>query len=151
MKKLSIVICILFCLQVITNAQETTTAPVITNPNGAKIKFVVEVIDYGTIKQGANGKREFKFTNTGKEPLIINNVNSSCTCLVPGWPKEPIKPGASGIITGLYDTNRVGRFEKTLTVNSNDLTRPTIVLKMKGNVLPVPKTDSTSVTSPLPK
>lgn len=142
MKKLSIVIYILFCLQANTNAQETST-PVITNPNGAKIKFVIEVIDYGTIKQGENGKRQFKFTNTGKEPLIINNVNSSCVCLVPGWPKEPIKPGASEIITGQYDTSRMGRFEKTLTVYSNDQTRPTIVLRIKGNVLPPPAVDST--------
>ncbi|CAN5564573.1 hypothetical protein BH10BAC1_BH10BAC1_01060 [soil metagenome] len=140
MKKLSIVICILFSLQFIVGQ---VTPPV--KPTGAQMKFVVEVIDYGTIQQGSNGKREFKFTNTGKELLVINMVKSSCGCLIPGWPKDPIKPGASGIITGEYDTNRIGRFEKTLTVISNDESRPTIVLKIKGNVLPLPVIDSTAI------
>lgn len=148
MRKLCLLVCILFSLQHIAEAQEPFTNTV--NPDGAKIKFAVDVIDYGTIEKGANGKREFKFTNVGKELLIITNVNSSCGCLVPGWPKEPIKPGGSGVITAQYDTNRVGRFEKTLTVSSNDIERPSIVLKVKGIVLPS-KTDSTSVGSPSPK
>ena len=36
------------------------------NPNAAEITFKEEVIDYGTIDKGADGKREFVFTNTGK-------------------------------------------------------------------------------------
>lgn len=36
---------------------------------------------------------EFKFTNTGKEPLIISNVQASCGCTTPKWSNEPIAPG----------------------------------------------------------
>lgn len=126
-------------------AQEPVAVKV--NPNAPQIKFVTEVIDYGTIEQSSNGDRQFKFTNVGKEKLIIQNVQSSCGCLVANWPKEPVMPGKSGVITAHYDTKRVGRFEKTLTVNSN-ADMPSIVLKVKGMVLPPAKTDSTEVASP---
>ena len=100
-----------------------------------KIKFETEVIDYGTIEKGADQERTFKFTNSGKAPLILTAVNSSCGCLVAKWPSEPIAPGKSASVIAHYDTNRVGRFEKTLTVISNDSQRPTIVLKIKGEVV----------------
>ena len=105
------------------------------NSAAPQFKFVTEVMDYGTIEKSSNGIREFKFTNTGKEAIIIQNVNSSCGCLVATWPKEPIKPGASSVIKATYDTERVGRFEKTLTIISN-ADRQNLVLKIKGEVLP---------------
>ena len=67
------------------NAQGTTTADP-TNPNAADIVFETEVMDYGTIEHNADGNREFKFKNTGKEPLIISNSTGSCGCTVPTWP-----------------------------------------------------------------
>ena len=44
----------------------------------AEITFETDVIDYGTIKKGDDGLREFKFTNTGSTPLLITQVRSSC-------------------------------------------------------------------------
>lgn len=102
--------------------------------NAPKFKFDTEVIDYGTIPYQGSGDRTFKFTNTGKEPLIISNVQSSCGCLVPSWPREPVKPGASSYIKVHYDTGRIGRFEKTLTVTSN-ADRTPLVLRIKGEVM----------------
>lgn len=121
-------------------AQEVVTPP--ANPNGPQITFESEVIDYGTIDQGANGERVFKFKNTGKEPLIISNAQGSCGCTTPNWPKEPIRPGESGEIKVKYDTQRVGNFEKTVTITSNAQT-PTKVVKIKGVVKA-----STAVTPP---
>ena len=98
-------------------AQETKTdATVIVNPNAAVITFETDVIDYGTIEQSADGVREFKFKNTGKEPLIISNATGSCGCTVPTWSKEPILPGKSGVISVKYDTKRLGAINKSVTV-----------------------------------
>jgi outer membrane biosynthesis protein TonB len=47
------------------------------NPNAPIATFDKLVHDYGTIEQYADGNCEFKFTNTGKEPLILSNVRSS--------------------------------------------------------------------------
>jgi hypothetical protein len=99
----------------------------------ADIKLDKLTHDYGNIQQGANGECEFKFTNNGKEPLVITNCQGSCGCTVPQCPKEPILPGKSGVIKVKYDTNRPGGIYKTVTVNSNAKSG-NVVLTIKGNV-----------------
>jgi hypothetical protein len=101
------------------NAQESVTESI--NPNASDITFENETIDFGTIDQGADGIRTFKFKNSGKSPLIISEVKGQCGCttLPDGWPKEPIMPGASGTIKVKYDTQRVGAFDKKVTITSN--------------------------------
>lgn len=103
------------------------------NPNAPEIAFESEMHDYGTIKQGVDGGCEFKFKNTGKDPLIISNAKGSCGCTVPTWPKEPIMKGQTGVIKVHYDTKRVGAFTKTVTLNSNAKT-DTKILTIKGVV-----------------
>jgi hypothetical protein len=118
-------------------AQETTQPAVPENPNAPVITFNATTIDYGTIEYNADGLRAFEFKNEGKEPLIISNCKGSCGCTVPTWPKEPIMPGASAKIEVKYATNRVGQFNKTVTVTSNAKV-PNVTLIVKGNVLPAP-------------
>ena len=110
----------------------TKVAPV--KVDGAGITFESETIDYGTIQKNADGKREFVFVNNGNKPLIITNAQGSCGCTVPTWPKEPIAPGAKGVIGVKYATDRVGAFTKTVTLTTN-ASEPTKVLTIKGNVL----------------
>lgn len=89
--------------------------------------------DYGTISQGDDGNCEFKFTNNGDVPLILSNVKASCGCTVPEWPKEPIAPGKTSSIKVKYNTNNVGAFTKTISVNSN-APNSMVVLIIKGIV-----------------
>ena len=140
MKKLFInsiiVLCLGFTSQVFNvNAQskDSTASKVQNNPNAPEIAFTNDVHDYGTIKQGADGNCEFRFKNTGKEPLIISNARGSCGCTVPTWPKEPVMKGQSASIQVHYDTKRVGAFTKTVTIESNAKT-PVKVLTIKGVV-----------------
>ena len=99
----------------------------------AKIEFKTETVDYGEITKGSDGIRVFEFTNTGKAPLIISDVRSSCGCTIPKKPEDPIMPGKTREIQVKYDTNRVGPIRKAITVISNADT-PTKVLKIKGEV-----------------
>ncbi len=71
--------------------------------------------DFGTFKEEA-GRQTFDFviTNTGTEPLVIQNVVASCGCTTPEWTKQPIPAGAKGNVTAIYDPkNRPGKFNKT--------------------------------------
>ena len=95
----------------------------------------METIDYGDITKGSNGVRTFTFKNTGDKPLEIKRVRSSCGCTIPKKPEAPVEPGEKGEITVSYDTNRIGVFRKTITVNTNDSNAAIIALKIKGNVL----------------
>ena len=103
---------------------------------GAGIVFENETIDYGTIPHNSDGNRQFVFTNNGNKPLIITNTQGSCGCTVPTTPKEPIAPGAKGIIGVKYATDREGAFTKTVTVTSNAEGQNTKTLTIKGTVLP---------------
>ena len=111
-------------------AQEVQETPA----EGAKITFEDKVINYGKVEKGANGTRVFKFKNEGTEPLVLNSVRASCGCTTPKWTREPIAPGAEGEIQVKYDTNRMGNFHKTVTVQSN-ATNKTVVLTIKGQVM----------------
>jgi hypothetical protein len=101
---------------------------------GAKIAFEQKVINYGKVEKGGNGTRVFKFKNEGTEPLVLNSVRASCGCTTPKWTREPIAPGTEGEITVKYDTNRMGNFHKTVTVQSN-ASNKTVVLTIKGQVM----------------
>ena len=103
----------------------------------AVIEFEKTTIDYGTIEKGADGKKIFKFTNTGNIPLIISQVKASCGCTIPKKPDAPIGPGKSGEIIVRYDTKRVGPFRKTIRVYTNQKNNQIVELKLKGSVLPI--------------
>ena len=54
---------------------------------------------FGKMKEGDKVRNTWKVKNTGTEPLMIANVQTSCGCTAPFYPKEPILPGAEGDIT----------------------------------------------------
>lgn len=123
-------------------AQTATDAAANNDPNAPEISFESEVHDFGTIEYGGNGTYDFKFTNTGKSPLIISNARGSCGCTVPKWPKEPIAKGQSGVINVQYDTKRPGPFTKTVTISSNAKSANKVIT-IKGTVSPAESQEST--------
>lgn len=120
----------LFLLASVSNFAQQTES----NDNVGVLTFQSDEIDYGTIQQNANGERVFSFTNTGKAPIVISNVKTSCGCTVPAYSKTPILPGETSEIKVKYATNRIGVFKKTITVMSN-ASEPNKTLKIKGEVL----------------
>lgn len=100
------------------------------------IKFAEMNHDFGGIEQNSKHTKIFKFTNTGTEPLIIENASGSCGCTVPTFPKEPIAPGKTGEIEVVYSPGtQQGAQTKTVTITAN--TEPiTTTLNISANVHP---------------
>lgn len=130
-----------------TNTTESTITPTpapgaeeVAIPAGplTTIDFPETTFDFGDIKDGEKIYHEFKFKNTGSEPLIISNAKGSCGCTVPDWPREPVAVGATAIIKVQYDSKGKGQVEgrvesKTVTITAN--TDPAqSFLKIKGKV-----------------
>lgn len=137
MKKLALTLGSILFTVFVASAQEKTV-PVAASTSLAEITFDKELHDFGTIEYAGNGTYEFKFKNTGKEPLIISDAKGSCGCTVPTYPKNvPIKPGETQVIKVTYDTKRAGNFTKTVTVTSNAKSASK-VLTIKGKVDPAP-------------
>ena len=105
--------------------------------NKPVITFNENSFDFGTISESDGpASHTFQFTNTGKVPLVLSNVETSCGCTTPQWSKQPIVPGMKGIIKVEYDpANRPGPFTKTITIKSNAVT-PVVTLSIRGNVTP---------------
>lgn len=105
--------------------------------SGPVMQFIDLVVDYGTIEQDSDPLRIAKFTNTGTEPLVIKSARGSCGCTVPTYPKEPIMPGESAEIEIRYDTKRLGKINKTVTITTNETGQPH-VLKVIGQIEKAP-------------
>jgi hypothetical protein len=106
--------------------------------------------DFGKFKEAAGPQSyDFMVTNTGRDPLVIQNVVASCGCTTPGWTKQPIPSGGTGKVTAIYDPkDRPGVFNKTLSVYSNSKPE-VVVLVIKGEVLPREKTVEELFTFPV--
>lgn len=103
----------------------------------AQIKFEKTTYDFGHIKEDGGPKTyEFKFTNTGSEPLEIKNARAECGCTRPEYPKNPILPGESGVIKVTYNPlGRPGGFTKVVTVRCTG-NPGKVNLKIRGTVVP---------------
>lgn len=133
------------------NRQGQVPADVVNIPNTAggedsegllpELTFKVASHDFGKVIQGEVVSFAFRFTNTGKAPLIISNVSASCGCTATKYPKGPINPSEEDIIQVSFDSGgRQGFQHKTVTVASN--TQPnTTVISIKANVI-IPERDS---------
>ncbi|HMN06511.1 MAG TPA: DUF1573 domain-containing protein [Flavobacteriales bacterium] len=108
--------------------------PEVSGPS-TTISFAQSTHDFGKIMQDSENTYRFKFTNTGKEPLVITNVQASCGCTAPNYPKHPIKPGESDEILVEYRPGKQeGMQNKTVTVTANTEPSQTI-LSISANVL----------------
>lgn len=113
-----------------SNAQDATS-------NGPIIKFENTAHAFGTVIEGQIATHEFTFQNTGTEPLVLNNVQASCGCTTPSWPREPIGTGESAKIVVKYDSNgRPGNFNKSVFIFSNG---GDVTLTISGNVIREPE------------
>ena len=90
--------------------------------------FAVQEWDFGNIEQNSENTHIFEFTNTGNEPLIIQDAKGSCGCTVPKYPKEPIAPGATGEIEVEYKPGtQKGNQTKAVTLTANTQPEQTVL------------------------
>lgn len=107
-----------------------------TDPENAPImEFENETFEFKNIAVGSTINHSFKFKNTGKVALLLNDVRASCGCTVlKGWPKEPIAPGESGEIPIEFTPNVTGKNEKSVSIVANTIPS-TKKLHIRGTVV----------------
>ncbi|UCH65001.1 MAG: DUF1573 domain-containing protein [Ignavibacterium sp.] len=99
------------------------------------LKFSETQHDFGKIEQGKVVEHTFKFQNTGKSILKINDIKTSCGCTAALVSNEKIAPGEEGTLLVELDTkNRRGKMSRTITINSNDPKEPTKVLTVYADI-----------------
>ncbi len=119
------------------NSLDPIRTPRSETPSGplTSVKFENMNHDFGNISQDSENKKIFTFTNTGSEPLIIENAKGSCGCTVPKYPKEPIAPGQTGEIEVVYKPGKQkAKQTKNVTITANT-TPANTVLTISADVL----------------
>lgn len=137
MKKILTLIVIMFAISATLQAQTSTPAEpakAVVNPNAPVAKWDKTTNDFGEIDQNIPKVAEFKLTNTGKEPLLIQTARAGCGCTNLQYSQEPILPGKFTIISATYNAAAVGAFMKNITVTTNADPNP-VVLYIKGTVI----------------
>jgi hypothetical protein len=116
-------------------AQSSGTSP--KTVLGAHISFTSTIHDFGVIPYMGDASFVYVFTNTGSEPLTITNCIKGCGCTSVDWTKDPIKPGGKGLIKAVYDSKKIGDFNRGVDVYSNDVTNPKVNIRLKGTVVKI--------------
>lgn len=104
--------------------------------NVAKITFDESVHHFGSVKEGEVVRVSYKFTNTGRVPLLIADARATCGCTVPEWPKNTIEPGESDVILVEFDTQgKKYDQNRPISIIANTLPRQTDIF-ITGHVEP---------------
>lgn len=118
--------------------KKVSTTPTETNDEKVEkrssIVFDKLIHDFGAMEKGGDASCVFTFKNVSKKPVTLTNVKTSCGCTAADWPKEPVAKKKKGTIKVKYDSNRIGKFTKTIKVYVDGEENP-IQLEIKGTII----------------
>lgn len=134
MKRIFLLVCFA-AFAFISQAQTAATAK-----PAEPLQLKETAYNFGKIQQGRPVTHNFEVINTGKEPLMLENVQASCGCTTPEWSKDAIQPGATSIIKVGYNAASEGAFNKTITIQYNS--NQSKVLTISGMVFKGPTTSA---------
>lgn len=102
------------------------------------ISFAEAEHDFGTIMNGTPVETKFVYTNTGKTPLVVSNIKSTCGCTVPSdWNRNPLAPGESSEFTVKFNGKGSNQVQKVVTLTTNT-EKGSETVKIKAFVQPDP-------------
>ncbi len=135
MKKLSLSLCCLF-VSISMMAQSQPSEP--TKVDQLQVRELS--YDFGKIPQGKPVTHVFIVSNSGTEPLILENIQASCGCTTPEWSRDPIPAGGTKEIKVGYNAAAEGVFSKSISIFYNKGQVKSIVIK--GEVWRSPETSA---------
>ena len=84
------------------------------------ISFDKTLHDFGEIENGTAVETVFSYTNSGRSPLVVTDIKSTCGCTVPqGWSKDPLMPGESSEFSVKFNGKGANKVSKTITITTN--------------------------------
>ena len=84
------------------------------------ISFDKTLHDFGEIENGTAVETVFSYTNSGRSPLVVTDIKSTCGCTVPqGWSKDPLMPGESSEFSVKFNGKGANKVSKTITLTTN--------------------------------
>lgn len=97
-----------------------------------KVEVSSILLDFGSFDWQQAQSSTFFLQNTGKNPLIVQDITTSCGCTTVEYSKEPVAAGESLEIKAIYKADHPEYFNKTITIYCNAVASP-LQLKIQGN------------------
>ncbi|MEY4875023.1 MAG: hypothetical protein RL708_172 [Bacteroidota bacterium] len=105
--------------------------------DSAVFQFAITTKDFGLMREGYEAVQIFEFVNIGNAPLIIENVETECSCTISEFSKQPVIPNTKGFVKVIYKSaGNSGSMNKSITIFSN-ATEKEKKLFIKGKVISV--------------
>lgn len=99
-----------------------------------KLEITEAKKNFGFVKRGEIIRNEYEISNTGTAPLLIDEVEVSCSCTTVEFSRKPLLPGQKTKILVIFNTTTTyGRQDRVVNVLSNDPKGPH-KLRYKGTV-----------------
>ncbi len=91
--------------------------------------------EFGMLDPHVTASHEFKISNDGDAPLILNVAETSCKCTLGKVDKGQLMPGESTSVTLTWNTGyQADHYEQQALIDTNDPALPTIKLSVSGTV-----------------
>src|SRR4029078_12808490 len=104
----------------------------------AELKWEQTSVDLRPAFNDKQAVAHFKYENVGSTPVHFKSVHASCGCTTAQTQNEQVGPGQKGEITATFNIGgRTGTQVKTVTVQTDDPERSTIVLTLKAVITPL--------------
>lgn len=105
---------------------------------GPIAEFETTSFDIGKPMEGDRVKAVFPVRNAGDADLEITNVRAGCGCTDAKATQSKIRAGESAAVEAVLNTTGMrSQVSKTVTVTTNDPAHQTVVLSIKGEVVPI--------------
>lgn len=118
----------LLAMPVLALAQGPKTSTQVKLADVASIQWESTEVSLGKIAKNVPSLATFKLVNTGKQPVVITQVQPSCGCTAAEFTKEPIPPGGTGYVKATYNAATLGAFRKQVTVSVSGEANPAVLL-----------------------
>lgn len=109
-----------------------TVLPLVGKQSLTVASFFKDKVDLGSFSWYEAQEIKFVVSNTGKVPLVINDVITSCGCTTVEYSKEPVQTGKNLVLKARYRADHPEYFNKTITVYCNAEGSP-FQLQISGN------------------
>ncbi len=104
----------------------------------AELKWEQTSVDLRPAFNDKQAVAHFKYENVGNTPVHFKSVHASCGCTTAQTQNEQVAPGQKGEITATFNIGgRTGTQVKTVTVQTDDPERSSIVLTLKAVITPL--------------
>jgi len=104
----------------------------LTAPVSAQLKWERKFADLCASPEDGRIEVRFPFVNTGRYPVTVQKLKSSCGCTTASLSKASYAPGEHGEVVAVFEIgNRAGYNEKNVTVTTDDPSLPQTVLAFR--------------------